>query len=238
MLLRLAYWPIALIPLFFILGSLGYPRVNAILIGLTFIPCALLLRWLLPKVLRVHSFKDVLNLVFVMSGIFVSLLLMILVIHFVISVSGPIYREYQPLPVLTSPFFLALLLGATALGNYYWNCWLNRMFSTRPELITFISDRHGVSVLKSDILYVESRDSEVWIHTRDGRRFRNKTPITQWENLLGDGYIRIHRAFLVAEGAISEHLGDAVRVGEQELPVSRKYYDIVSSICDNPRFKS
>lgn len=178
---------------------------------------------------------DILNLVYVMSGILASLLLMIMVIHFVISVSGPIYREYHPLPVLTSPFFLALLLGATALGNYYRNCWLNRKFSSRPVLITFISDRQGVSLLKSDILYVESRDSEVWIHTKNGRRFRNKTPISQWENLLGEGFIRIHRAFLVAGEAISEHLGDVVRIGEQEISVSRKYYERVSSRYGNSR---
>lgn len=108
-------------------------------------------------------------------------------------------------------------------------------FSSRPVLITFISDRHGVSLLKSDILYVESRDSEVWIHTKDGRRFRNKTPISQWENLLGEGFIRIHRAFFVAGEAISEHLGDVVRIGEQEISVSRKYYERVSSRYGNSR---
>ena len=83
---------------------------------------------------------------------------------------------------------------------------------------------------KADILYVESRDSEVWVFTRDGNQYRNKTGINQWEDLLGDGFLRIHRAFLVnvAESVLSSP--DAVDVAGKELPVSRKYKENVKAV--------
>ena len=100
-----------------------------------------------------------------------------------------------------------------------------RFPSTKP--ITFTSDYRKVSLKKEDILYVESRDSEVWIVARDGQTYRNKMGITQWENLLGVGFLRIHRAFLVnvAESVLSSP--DAVEIAGKVLPVSRKYKDSV-----------
>lgn len=51
-----------------------------------------------------------------------------------------------------------------------------------------------------------------------------------WENLLGDGFLRIHRAFLVnvAESVLSSP--DAVEIAGKVLPVSRKYKDNVKAI--------
>lgn len=49
----------------------------------------------------------------------------------------------------------------------------------------------GNPVFVGVILYVESRESEVWIVTRDGRQYRNKTGISQWENLLGTRFPQV-----------------------------------------------
>jgi DNA-binding LytR/AlgR family response regulator len=107
--------------------------------------------------------------------------------------------------------------------------WLEKRFpSTYP--ITFNSEHRKITLKKEDILYVESRDSEVWIMARDGQAYRNRNGITQWENLLGDGFLRIHRAFLVnvAESVLSSP--DAVEIAGKVLPVSRKYKDSVRAV--------
>lgn len=218
--LRIVFWPVALVPVLFILESLGYSFSEALFVGLTFMPCALLIRWLFPQIKGVHSH---INRAFVLLGVLAVQLLLVLLVHFLIGNSGPMYQEYEPLPVLTSPFFLALVLGALALGYYFWSRWIDETLLFRPQRISFVSDRHQITLLKSEIAYIESRDSEVWIHTTDGRQFRNKTPITQWGNILGNGFIRIHRAFLVSEEAITGQTGDSVLLGQEELPVSRKY---------------
>lgn len=227
--LRLAYWPVIIIPILLILGSLGYNIFDAFIISLTFLPSSIILRLLLPKVPGKGTRQRKLAMFSIISGTFAIQLLLVLVTHYLIGNYDSVYREYHPLPIMTNPFFLVLLLGATAMGNFIWNNYLNRNFRSAPESVTFISDRHSVTLLKSDISYVESRDSEVWIHAADGRKFRNKTPISQWENLLGEGFIRVHRAFLVAADSITGHTDVTVIVGQEELPVSRKYKDNVTS---------
>ena len=61
----------------------------------------------------------------------------------------------------------------------------------------------------------------------EDRHYRNKTPISQWESILGEDFIRIHRSFLVNKKAVSEIYTDSLLVGKTELPISRKYKDSV-----------
>ena len=68
----------------------------------------------------------------------------------------------------------------------------------------------------------------------DGRKFRNKTGITQWENLLGEDYIRVHRSFVVRKESVQETLSDSLTLADgTPIPVSRKYREIVVSLSDN-----
>ena len=57
----------------------------------------------------------------------------------------------------------------------------------------------------------------------EGRRFRNKTPISQWEANLSPHFIRIHRSYLVNKAAVSRIDGDLLSIGDIQLPISRKY---------------
>ena len=74
---------------------------------------------------------------------------------------------------------------------------------------------------------MESCDTEVWIHATDGRRFRNKTAISSWGQLLGPEYLRIHRSYLVRLSACSGLDHDNVVLGDVRLPISRKYKETV-----------
>jgi DNA-binding LytR/AlgR family response regulator len=89
--------------------------------------------------------------------------------------------------------------------------------------ITFISDRQSVTLAKQDILYVESCDTEVWVHATGNRRFRNKTSISSWARLLGPEYLRIHRSYLVRLSACTGIDRDNVIIDNINLPISRKY---------------
>ena len=142
--------------------------------------------------------------------------------------------EWSIPSMLLNPIFVAGILAVLAYGNYLLVKRLEERFpSTKP--ITFTSDYRKVSLKKEDILYVESRDSEVWIVARDGQTYRNKMGITQWENLLGVGFLRIHRAFLVnvAESVLSSP--DIVEIAGKALPVSRKYKDSVRVVLPIPQ---
>ena len=48
-------------------------------------------------------------------------------------------------------------------------------------------------------------------------------------NLLGEGFLRIHRSYLVNAASAKLVSADTVSVGETKLPVSRKYKESVIS---------
>ena len=61
-----------------------------------------------------------------------------------------------------------------------------------------------------------------------------QTGISQWENLLGKDFIRVHRSYLVRKELIQETLYDSLTLADgTSIPVSRKYRDIVASLSDN-----
>lgn len=230
--LIVVYWLAAIFLTAILLTSLDYDLGAASLMSLSFLPAALALSFFLPKVERTRNGrKRVLDTVCIILGVMMMTFLLIYVWQWIfISVLFRGDHARWTLPaMLGNPVFVAAVLAILAYGNYLLVNWLDRKFPTaRP--ITFTSDYRKVSLKKEDILYVESRDSEVWIHTRDGRTFRNKTSISQWENLLGSGFLRVHRSFLVSLADAALVSPDAVTVGSESIPVSRKYKDAVKAV--------
>ena len=228
----IAYWLAAIFLTAVLLTSLDYDLGSAVLMSLSFLPAALALSFFLPKVERTRDGK---KRVFVTVCIILGVMMMTFLLIYVwqwIFITVLYHEEYSrwPLPaILGNPVFVAAILAILAYGNYLLVKWLDRKYPTgRP--ITFTSDYKKVSLRKEDILYVESRDSEVWIYVRDGQAYRNKTGISQWENLLGAGFLRIHRSFLVNIADATLTAPDVVSVGSQSIPVSRKYKDSVKSV--------
>lgn len=120
-----------------------------------------------------------------------------------------------------------------SIGDYYWAKWLSRRFKGQKRTITFFSERRSVTLPVDEIAYIESNDTEVRIVTIGGDSFRNKTGISQWANLLGDDFLRIHRSYLVNTAVATQVSPDSVSVCGTELPVSRKYKDAVQQVLDN-----
>lgn len=110
--------------------------------------------------------------------------------------------------VLWNPVFVAAILAILSYGHYQLVKWLDK---------------------KEDILYIESRDSEVWIYARDGQQYRNRTGISPWEDVLGSDFVRIHRSYLVNRTYASVSSPECVCIAGKELPISRKYKDDVHS---------
>ncbi|MBR5255609.1 MAG: LytTR family transcriptional regulator [Bacteroidales bacterium] len=231
-LIIIAYWIAAMFVTALILVSLDYDLGQALLMSLTFLPSAMALSFFLPKVDRTKNrTQRILDSVYIILGVMSSAFLLIFFIQFqFFSFIGPYgYRDWSLPSMLGNPVFIAAILAILAYGHYVLVKWLDQRFpSTKP--ITFNSEHRKVSLKKEDILYVESRDSEVWIVARDGQSYRNRNGITQWENLLGPSFLRIHRAFLVNVAESTLSTPETVTVGGKELPVSRKYKEIVKGV--------
>ena len=230
-LLIVGYWIVAILVTALLLVSLEYDLGQAVLLSMMFLPSALALAFFLPKVDKNQShINRILDTVYIILGVmamaffFIFLCQTIFLFHF--NEDG--YRAWDLPLMLLNPIFIAAVLALLAYGHYLLVTWLERRYpSTKP--ITFNSDYRKVSLKKEDILYIESRDSEVWIVARDGQTYRNRNGITQWENLLGPGFLRIHRAFLVNRTEATLSSPETVTVAGQELPVSRKYKDNVKA---------
>ena len=233
-LIMIAYWIAAMLVTAQILVSLDYDQGQATMMSLAFLPSALALSFFLPKVDRTLGRRErIQDTVFIVLGV-MSMAFLFLFLLQVILFSNHSHERFWDFPaMLRNPFFIAAILALLAYGHYLLVTWLEKRYpSTRP--ITFNSEHRKISLKKEDILYVESRDSEVWIMARDGQAYRNRNGITQWENLLGDGFLRIHRAFLVnvAESVLSSP--DTVEITGKVLPVSRKYKDSVRVVLSTP----
>ena len=233
-LIIIGYWLVAIFLTAILLMSLDYDLGQAVIMSLSFLPTAMALSFFLPRVERTsHGKKRVLDTIYIILGVMLMTFLLIYIWQwiFIFVIEQKRWTERAIPSMLGNPVFVAAILAILAYGSYLLARWLEKKYPTaRP--IVFTSDYKKVSLKKDDILYVESRDSEVWIITRDGQQYRNRNGITQWENLLGPGFLRIHRSYLVNTAEAKLASPDLVNIGGQTIPVSRKYKDNVKDILE------
>ena len=208
------------------------PFVRALFMGIMFLPGALAAQYMLPKISFRKRGEGIRNTIYVLLAIMIlEYLLLIISYSFqpsgsVVYINGKNIANPLVFPKDTgilNPLFISTMVSLLAIGGATLNRWLKNNHPEMDSPITFCSDRKRVSLLPSEIVYVESCDTEVLIHASDGRKLRNKTGIAKWESVLGEPFIRIHRAFLVNSKYITSYKGDTLKVGEEELSISRKY---------------
>ena len=230
------YWMAAIILTALLLTSLGYGLWQSVLMSLSFLPAAMALSFFLPRMERQSKGrKRIQDTIYIILGVMLMTFFFIYLWQWLFITMNGLdgWKEWSIPSMLGNPVFVAAILAILAYGHYLLIQWLEKKYpSDHP--ITFISDYKKVSLKKEDILYIESRDSEVLIVTRDGGQYRNRTGIGQWENLLGPGFLRIHRAFLVNLADAKLSSPDLVSIAGQSIPISRKYKDIVKAVLSQP----
>ena len=207
-----------------VMVSLGYRFAQALMLATMFLPVLLAMKYFLPQINMERRLNNIIGVACLFLSFLVMVYLLLMLCH-----SWMMSYEDQMPSVLLNPVFLVLILTIlfvvdTAIGKQ-----LDKHCDKMPSSITFISERKNVTLLTEQILYVESNDTETWVHTLDGERYRNKTSISQWEQILEDGFLRIHRSFLVNTQQISQVNNDCIMLGEISIPISRKYKEVVAA---------
>lgn len=230
-LLTVSYWITSVFIIALTLMSLDYCFADALFVSMSFVPGCLVLRFLLPHVSFSELKKGIINLILVAAAVVLTDMLLVIWCH--IMMNGLTVSFHDGFPtILVNPAFISIIMLVLTGGDYVLSRYLKSRFQDEAHPVTFTSDYKKVTLDISEILYVESRDTEVWVYATDGRRFRNKTGITQWENLLGEDFVRVHRSFIVKKSAIASVANESVSLQDgTEIPVSRKYRDIIN----NPR---
>ena len=230
-LLVISYWIVSILLVAILLSSLGYRFVEALFIGTMFLPGALAAKYFFPKVEFKNSRAGVKNTIYIVLGILVAEMLLFLLAHYYIMMYRKNVSEWIAFPeILTNPVFIVLVLTVLATGSYFFESWLDRKRPTPPAPVTFTSFRKPVTLQREEILYVESNDDATTVVATDGRRFKNITPISQWEATLKPQFIRIHRSYLVNKSAVTGVDVDLLNIGDIQLPISRKYKDQVTEL--------
>ena len=144
------WWLAAAVVIALLLISMGYAASQAILLAVFFLPGMLCARYFYPQ----------------------------LSIEYLALILG--HRTALPddeIPdLLFNPLFILLVLSACILPEILIE---RRLEARRPydRMLRFVSDRRPVTLDPAELLYVESNDSEVWLHTRSGEAYRTKTRI-------------------------------------------------------------
>ena len=230
---HIGYFVVAVASVAVILLSFGYSYGEALFVGTVFLPGALAARWFYPKISFERRGEGIRDCMFVTIGILILEVLLVLLVHYFIKYFRPGYPQVANVAVpLLNPVFIALILLVLVAGDLWPSRYLERKYPASEQPLRFISDRREVELRPSEIRYVESNDDEVWIHATEGRRFRNKTGISQWEALLGAGFLRIHRSYLVNQSFIT-----GCSPEEITLPISRKYREQVRAWAERAVFQ-
>lgn len=230
-LVDLIYWIAVVVILTAVIHSSDYKLGESFLMSLIFIPGCMILKFILPKVSFRNPREGLMNLFFIMCAVSLSVLLMLMFSHAQMYFDDWRIMQKEIPSLLTNPLYVMLLMAFLVAGDRL----LMRLFRPAQEdsshSLTFISDYKKVTLDTSEIIYIESRDTEVWIYATEGRQFRNKTGITQWENLLGEDFMRVHRSYVVRKAEIAAVAVDSLTLADGNIvPVSKKYRDSVSSL--------
>ena len=204
-----------------ILTSLDYSFSYSILLGVMFLPGCLAARFLIPKVRSDKPHLTVLYITCVVAAVLLVDILLIIWSH-LLKGKTIFYTSVVVEPMVLNPVFLCLIMTVVAYGDYLLSEYLKKNNNNLPQSITFTSDYKKVTLDLSEIMYIESRDREVWVYASDNRAFRNKTPISQWQNILETGFVRIHRAYLINASYVTSYNSEEVNLNSATLPISRK----------------
>jgi hypothetical protein len=129
-----------------------------------------------------------------------------------------------PPGIVMNPLFLWLLPGALLSMEYLLK---NRLKGDGPppreKFITFTSDRRRITLETNLIRYIESRDYEVMVVVGNGTVYPTRMKISQWEMVLDDRFVRVHRSFIVNRSNITRIDAHRVWLGDLPIEISRKY---------------
>ena len=220
--LPIAWWLSAALVIALVVSGLGYPFADALLLGVLFLPGRLTARYSVPQLSREKRGPGILNAVYLALAILGIEYLSLMLGHALLLNDG---EGVMPGLLLIPPFILLILTAFIApemvLENH-----LERLRPYAPS-ISFVSDRRKITLDPAEILYVESNDSEVWIHTATGDAYRTKTRISQWEAQLDSRFLRVHRSFIVNTMRLDNCRPAHVEIGGMTIEISRKYREAV-----------
>lgn len=216
----LAYWFGVVLVMSLVFTSIVNGYSKALLLAIMFLPGALLAKYLMKDLAFENRRKGILHSFCLAAS---TLLTEYLCIIFTSWYLLKLYPDTLP-GLIFNPILIWLLLAVFVAMEHLLQRYLVKTVPPN-EYITFTSDRKKVTLKIDSMLLVESCDAEVWIRTDSQTDYRTKMKISQWESVLDERFIRVHRSFLINVNHITHSTANQVTVGPYTIEVSRKYKD-------------
>ena len=156
-----------------------------------------------------------------------SILTMILTIYYGINENGVLFTDVLTMAGIL--YFVVLLSSFILLIRHYFadQQAIESLEDKQAQLdqgyFTVRSNRQTSRIYFDELLYIESLADYIQIHLENGKSVTSKEKISHMEESLPEGFLRIHRSFIVNRSKISSFSREQVMVGETEIPVSRSY---------------
>jgi DNA-binding LytR/AlgR family response regulator len=99
------------------------------------------------------------------------------------------------------------------------------------------SEKKNLKVLFAEILYIESIKDYIKIHTGT-KIIITQVTISDIERRLPEGFLRIHRSFIIAKDKVTAYTQHDFEIGKHQIPIGRSYRVIVSKNYPAPGFKT
>lgn len=162
--LPIAWWLAATVVIALVLVSLGYPFTDALLLGAMFLPGMLAARYFVPQLSFRNPRQGIFDAVYLALGILcIEYLALMLAGRYILGAGVG-----QMPGLLLNPVFLLLIPGAFVAPEIMLENYLTAR-CPYDKTISFVSERRKITLDPAEILYVESNDSEVWLHTASAR---------------------------------------------------------------------
>jgi two-component system response regulator LytT len=156
-----------------------------------------------------------------------SVVAMLVIIYFGINATGALVTDVFTLAVIL--YFIVLLKSFILLIKHYFmdQRAIDHLEQEQAKLekghITVRSNRKTSRIDFEHLRYIESLADYIKIHLDDGEEVVSKEKISHIEQALPEGFLRIHRSFIVNREKITTFTYEEVTLGDIELPVSRSY---------------
>lgn len=221
------YWAAATLVLSLVLTSVMGSFASSFLISTMLMPGILSIKYFSKNINFADRRKGITGVAYCLAIFILTEFLAVMAFVWFTDKADPL--NYNGL--LTNPIFLCfILISLLSIEELI----KMKFLSPPPEekRVTFTSERKKVSLDVDDILLIESKDSEVSVRTVSGKTYTTKMKISQWEAVLDDRFVRVHRSFIVNRRHITTFGSKAVYLGELCVEISRKYKESVMNRLD------
>ena len=212
----IGYWLGVVLLMSFVFASIVDNYSKALLLAIMFLPGALLVKFFMKDLSFENRLKGILHsCCLALATLFIEYLSIIFTSWYLFKLSPGNLPDLIFNPILIWLLLAAFIALERIIEHYV-------VKAVPPEeFITFTSERKKVSVRIDSIMLVESRDSEVLIHSSDNSTYRTKMKISQWESVLDERFLRVHRSYLINLNHISHSTANEITIGDHTIEVSR-----------------